>query len=140
MEDRRENLAVIIAGYDREMRRFVNSNSGLRSRFQRFIAFPDFTPDELLTICERTAEKARIEVPEGVRERLRQLLSSSTLEATRGKRALGRNLFETMYARMAARADADGVIEPHEILAFESGDVPETMSESGFPRPAPGYL
>jgi SpoVK/Ycf46/Vps4 family AAA+-type ATPase len=139
MEDRRADLAVIVAGYQREMQRFVNSNSGLRSRFQRFIAFPDFTSDELFEIFVHSAERTNIALPNATCDRLRQLLTSSTLEATQGNGRFIRNLFETMYARMAMRADADGVIEPHEVLAFEPEDVPEVAPKLTTGN-LPGYL
>ena len=50
MEDNRDNLVVIVAGYTEEMQDFINSNPGLRSRFNRYIQFNDYSDDELLQI------------------------------------------------------------------------------------------
>ncbi len=53
MEDHRDKLVVILAGYSREMEAFLSANSGLRSRFPNLIEFPDYTPEELLAITQR---------------------------------------------------------------------------------------
>ena len=50
MEDHRDKLVVILAGYSREMEEFLTANSGLRSRFPNIIEFPDYTPEELWDI------------------------------------------------------------------------------------------
>lgn len=55
MEDDRERLVVIVAGYPDEMEKFINSNPGLKSRFTRYIHFPDYSCDELLEIFRRLA-------------------------------------------------------------------------------------
>ncbi len=52
MEDHRDKLVVILAGYSREMEEFLSANSGLRSRFPNIIEFPDYTPEELLEITK----------------------------------------------------------------------------------------
>ena len=57
MEDNREDLVVIVAGYTDLMEEFLNSNPGLRSRFNKFIAFEDYSPKQLLDIMKSTAKK-----------------------------------------------------------------------------------
>ena len=56
MEDNRQDLIVILAGYSREMEEFLTANSGLRSRFPNIIEFPDYTAQELVKIAGITAE------------------------------------------------------------------------------------
>lgn len=57
MEDNRDNLVVIVAGYTDLMEEFLNSNPGLRSRFNKFIKFEDYTPEELLEIVKSMAAR-----------------------------------------------------------------------------------
>ena len=56
MEDHRDRLVVILAGYSREMEEFLSANSGLRSRFPNLIEFPDYTAEELVEITESIVE------------------------------------------------------------------------------------
>lgn len=125
MEDRRDEFAVIVAGYPQEMHRFVESNAGLRSRFQRYIEFADYSTDELLQIFSGQAAAANIQITDEVENRVRQLFERSGDQIARGNGRFVRNLFESMYGRMALRIDADGVIEPEELEAFAPEDVPE---------------
>jgi hypothetical protein len=57
MEDDRDRLVVILAGYSKEMDDFINSNSGLQSRFNRYIEFPDYSSEELLQIFDFIIKK-----------------------------------------------------------------------------------
>ena len=91
MEDHRDDLAVIAAGYPEEMKRFIDSNPGLRSRFTHYIDFPDYTPAELVQVFEGFATVAKVNLGEGVTERLGHLFLSrprsatSATPATRGR-------------------------------------------------------
>ena len=59
MEDHRDDLAIVAAGYTDEMRDFIDTNPGLKSRFTRTVTFPDYTTDELVTIFAGLGEKSR---------------------------------------------------------------------------------
>src|SRR2546430_6651921 len=71
MEDHRHRLVVIVAGYPRLMRRFLEANPGLRSRFSREIDFPDYSTDELVAIFGRFAADAQYTLGEGAEDALR---------------------------------------------------------------------
>ena len=105
MEDNRDDLVVIAAGYRDRMESFVESNPGLRSRFTRFIDFPDYTPDELTTIFTRLAEEEGYKLGDGVAD----AVSSKMLDAynvrtsTFGNGRMVRNLFEKTLTAQANR-------------------------------------
>ena len=60
MEDQREDLVVIVAGYDGLMDKFIHSNPGLESRFNRYLHFDDYTIDEMMAILGAAAEKGTV--------------------------------------------------------------------------------
>lgn len=70
MENYRDDLIVIFAGYEQEMENFIKSNPGLRSRVSFALHFPDYTTDELLDITRFIAAKKGFEIAEGANERL----------------------------------------------------------------------
>lgn len=124
MEENRRDLAVIAAGYPDEMKRFIDSNPGLRSRFTTYIAFPDYTVDELVEIFRTIADQAKVVVDPGVIDGVRRLCAEKLGDPNFGNARFVRSLFEDAYANMAARAYADGRIERTEIENMVGGDVP----------------
>jgi Holliday junction resolvasome RuvABC ATP-dependent DNA helicase subunit len=103
MEDHRDELVVIVAGYDEEMARFVNSNPGLPSRFPRTIRFPDYSTDELISIFRGMCEHDQYKVSIEVLERLRMNLAGLPRSRDFGNGRLVRNIFEASLARQATR-------------------------------------
>ena len=105
MEDHRDNLVVIVAGYTEEMKRFLKSNTGLVSRFNRFIHFPDYTTQELVDILEGMADKAGLKMENGLKENIYYYLESmEQKERDEFGNARGiRNFFETMVVNQANR-------------------------------------
>ncbi len=103
MEDHRDELVVIAAGYDQEMANFISSNPGLPSRVPRTIHFPDYSTDELTSIFAGMCNQGKYEATDGVADGLRQYLSG--LQRTRefGNARLVRNIFEASLARQASR-------------------------------------
>ena len=133
MEDHRGELAVIAAGYGAEMSQFIGSNPGLRSRFKTYIDFPDYKPDELVSVFEEFAKSAGMMLNEGVLETAQQIFAKASARQDFGNARFARSLFEQAYARMAARALADGSMTLDELTAIEAVDL--EFQEAGMERP-----
>ncbi|MGH9154680.1 MAG: AAA family ATPase [Acidimicrobiales bacterium] len=103
MEDHRDDVVVVAAGYTEEMADFVNSNPGLRSRFPRTIHFPDYSDDELVAIFASMCERAAYTCPAPVSDRVREWFAAQSRSKGFGNARLARNLFETTVARHSSR-------------------------------------
>ncbi|MBC7545331.1 MAG: AAA family ATPase [Candidatus Sericytochromatia bacterium] len=105
MEDHRDDLVVIVAGYPKEMAEFLDSNPGLRSRFNRFIHFVDYTGDELFAIFKTICEKSHFLLHPDAEIAMQKLLGQVGPEdGTRFGNGRGvRNLFERAVANHANR-------------------------------------
>jgi SpoVK/Ycf46/Vps4 family AAA+-type ATPase len=123
MEDHRDTLAVVVAGYGDEMTTFIDSNPGLRSRFKTYIDFPDYAPGELLRIFEKFAREAQIALADGVLPKAEQVLAAAVDREAFGNARFVRSLFEQAYGRMAARAAADGRVSVSELRVIQPDDV-----------------
>lgn len=108
MEDHRDDFVVIVAGYTKPMEKFIHSNPGLESRFNKFIEFPDYTMDELMQIFQQNCEKYRYQADEEAFSQVRLLLQQKK-EASPDNFANARevrNLFETIVTNQARRVAA----------------------------------
>jgi type VII secretion ATPase EccA len=103
MEDNRHRLVVIVAGYPRLMRRFLESNPGLRSRFSREIDFPDYSTDELVAIFSRFAADAEYTLGDGTREALQSIFGGAERDERFGNARFARTLFEQSLNAQALR-------------------------------------
>ena len=108
MEDDRERLIVILAGYGDEMKQFIDSNPGLQSRFNRYIHFPDYNAEELLQIFSRYVQKNDYEITPEAQEKLKSLLEDAVKNKDKnfGNGRFVRNLFEKTLERQANRLSA----------------------------------
>ena len=105
MEDMRDDLIVIVAGYIEPMEKFLHSNPGLESRFNRFIDFPDYTLDELMGIFDMRMTKAGYTMDDEARAALRQYIDIARLDVkgfgnARGVRNLVDEVIEQHNERM----------------------------------------
>ena len=105
MEDNRDRLVVVVAGYPQEMERFVNSNPGLRSRFNRFVEFPDYDPYELCRILALMCRRSGLRLEPALKERIIALFHAlhARRDARFGNARLVRNCFEAMVTAQASR-------------------------------------
>jgi SpoVK/Ycf46/Vps4 family AAA+-type ATPase len=103
MEDHRDDLALIAAGYPVEMEEFIDANPGLKSRFTRFIDFPDYSTDELVEIFERMSGDVRYHLDEAGRDALRAVIDAEPRTRGFGNARFVRNLFEEAVGRQADR-------------------------------------
>ena len=104
MEDARERIIVIVAGYSSEMRRFVKSNPGLESRFTKFIDFPDYSVDELVSIFDGIVKKNQFICSSTAHELVRKVIEGTAVDGhVSGNARYVRNLFNAVRERMARR-------------------------------------
>lgn len=105
MEDNRDRIVVILAGYSDEMKTFIDSNPGLQSRFNRYIHFPDYSEDELFRIFCLRCEKSDYVITEEGKARLKELLAQNVANKDKnfGNDRFVRNLFEKTVEHQANR-------------------------------------
>ncbi|WP_405455237.1 right-handed parallel beta-helix repeat-containing protein [Streptomyces sp. NBC_00101] len=103
MEDHRDRVAVIVAGYTREMEGFLASNPGLTSRFSRRVEFADYSSDELVTIVRQHAADGGYECGPGTGALLREYFDTRPRDRSFGNARLARQVLEGMITRQAGR-------------------------------------
>lgn len=148
VEDRRDDLVVIAAGYPVEMQEFVDANPGLRSRFPKAIYFADYSDDELVLIFASLCRKNRYSPTDDALARVRLFFVSQPRVKGFGNGRLARNVFETAIANQATRLvgrrpDGQEPSTPtdEQLLALEATDIPgppELLALTGESVPLPG--
>jgi Cdc6-like AAA superfamily ATPase len=128
VEDRRDRLIVILAGYPDEMDELVAANPGMRSRFPKTIHFPDYSDDELLAIVESIGATGRYSLDEGGRAAVRRWLAAQPRDRGFGNGRLARNLFEAAVANQATRLVALEHPSDEQLTALTAADIPATPS------------
>ncbi len=126
MEDHRDRLAVIVAGYSQEMEEFISSNPGLRSRFKTFIEFPDYGPEELMEILKMICTDNSYTLTPKAEAKAAELLK--TLHEQRdkdfGNGRTVRNLFEECLSRQASRLAELDEYSTTDLMILHEEDVP----------------
>jgi SpoVK/Ycf46/Vps4 family AAA+-type ATPase len=127
MEDNRDRLAVIVAGYTAPMRKFIDTNPGLQSRFTRYIEFRDYGVGELRQILDDMFRRNDVVVTPDADVKLTKVITD--LHGKRGEtfgngRAM-RSLFETIVERQARRLAAMSAATAADLQQIDADDIPE---------------
>jgi stage V sporulation protein K len=143
MEDHRHRLVVIVAGYPRLMRAFLDSNPGLQSRFAREISFPDYSTGELLAITRTLAAEAQYELGPGAEDELERIFAGAERGEGFGNARYARTIFEQALNRQALRlAQVDGAelaaLDREDVITLAADDLAEAaraLGEGAAPPP-----
>ena len=107
MENRRDDVMVIFAGYPEKMREFLNSNEGLRSRIAFHLDFPDYTADELVEILQVMAKERDLELAPATMEKCRAIFEDAAKQEDFGNGRYVRNILDAAVIRQADRLLAE---------------------------------
>ena len=128
MEDNRENIVIIIAGYPSEMENLLNSNVGFRDRFSTFIEFDDYTKSELKEILLQMVMEMKHKLTNGGSYKFDILLDEGFDKGFFKSNARTiRNIFETMQKRQSVRLSK--IVNPtdDELITFIDTDLPDSL-------------
>ena len=125
MEDDRDRLVVILAGYSDEIKQFINSNPGLESRFNRYIHFPDYSVSELMDIFSFNLRKAQYTITSDARTVVNSLVEQAVAnkDSHFGNARYVRNLFEKILQKQADRLAAMPDVTKEQLSIIEAADV-----------------
>ena len=129
MEDDRDRLVVILAGYTDDMKRFIDSNPGLQSRFNRYIEFPDYSSDELFQIFESSTKKYEYKLTDTASEVLKEVLNKAVegKDKSFGNGRYVRNLFERVVENQANRISIVPDITAESLATIEEEDIKKSL-------------
>ncbi|MPM32314.1 Stage V sporulation protein K [bioreactor metagenome] len=127
MEDHKDELILILAGYQREMESFLQTNPGLHSRFPIHIEFPDYNQQELLQIAEQLCAKRQYKLDQEARKVLVKMLYQTQTQGSHnfGNARTVRNIIEKAIRRQAVRLIAKANLTRQELIAIEPSDLME---------------
>lgn len=127
MEDYRQRLVVIVAGYPDEMQTFLEANPGLKSRFNRYFYFQDYTPDELVAIFNKFCKDSHFEPTEAASQKLYDLFNYlyDRRDRTFGNARLARNLFEKTIEQQANRLAVMPSLTKEVLTTILPEDIPD---------------
>lgn len=126
MEDHRDDLIVIVAGYTEPMQKFIRSNPGLQSRFNKFLHFDDYAPDELTAIFRHFAALSDYQLDPATEQKLTDVFASlyQARDETFGNARVARNLFEKAINAHASRMISAGVLDEASLVTLHPEDIP----------------
>ena len=123
MEDHRDDLVVIVAGYTDLMDRFIHSNPGLESRFNRFLLFDDYTTDEMVEIFRMQCKKGCYQLTEEAQPLIRDYIAEESADDSFGNARGVRTLFEHVLVAQNNRLATMEKITREDLMTITADDV-----------------
>lgn len=124
MDDHRDDMVIIAAGYEKDMERFINANDGLKSRFTTRIHFPDYSNDELQAIFDLFASQKKLHASDEAKEKLLVLWEESRKYKNAGNGRAARNVFEKTIEVQSNRLIENNITDIHLVTTIEAEDIP----------------
>ncbi len=131
MEDRRDRVVLVVAGYPVEMEELLSTNPGLRSRFPTVIDFPDYTTDQIVAIVDSIGAKQRYVLTDDARDKLRRVIDEVPRTKGFGNARVGRNLYEAALSRHASRVVRMDEHSDELLTTLTAADVPDSTAVPG---------
>ena len=123
MDDNRDRLVVILAGYSNDMDNFLLKNAGLKSRFANIIEFSDYSTDELIEIAEKQYNSKGYVIADDAKYVLRDLFDSAKQNSQFGNGRFVRNVFEKSVNNQALRLSTDTDLTKEELITITAEDI-----------------
>ena len=131
MEDHRDEVVVIVAGYPDQMERFIAANPGLSSRFSRTLYFDDYTPDELVRIVSHQATAHQYRLPDHTRTALATFFAEVDHTTSFGNGRFARQVFQEMTERHAYRIAEVAAPTTDQLSTLHVEDLPDRPPSDG---------
>lgn len=131
MEDNRDRLVVILAGYTDDMHKFIDSNPGLKSRFNRYINFDDYSVEDLTDIFNLRARQFDYHITPDAQTALQRLFAAAVANKDRtfGNGRFARNVFDKTIERQANRLSAISCLTTRQLSEITQTDIPPVGAE-----------
>lgn len=123
MDDHRDRLVVILAGYNEDMEQFLDLNSGLRSRFPNIVGFSDYSPNQLLEIAKKFYNEKRYVLTKEATEKLVKILSDASQVENFGNGRYVRNIYERSLNNQASRLSNHVNLTEAELIKITAADI-----------------
>jgi Holliday junction resolvasome RuvABC ATP-dependent DNA helicase subunit len=132
MEDRRDNLVVIVAGYTGQMQSFIASNPGLKSRFTRYLAFEDYDAAELAGIFARMVAHSGMQLTSDALQAAQHGMQEAARQREQGfgNARFARNCFEKATMAQANRLAAAAQLSDEALMTLDATDIGWAFTES----------
>ena len=125
MDDNRENLLVILAGYSDDMDKFLDTNPGLKSRFANIIEFKDYSVDDLLIIADNLFRNKGYVITKEARLKMKDIFKEACKVSDFGNGRYVRNIFEKAVRNQAVRLEKIDNLTKEYLVTIEACDVSE---------------